>query len=148
MRHGRSEALLRSSAGVESVSYFETTGWRGVMERATDSALPDKFPSRPGAVFPTYHLLADLAGFDEGAITFATPTCPLLSVALFQHGKLRRILVANLTDDPQQARLASAMKKRFRASPILNSKETSAQEKCRSIIDFKPYEILRLESSE
>src|SRR5262249_1291876 len=43
-----------------SVSYYETTGWLGVMETERGSPLPDRFPSLPGAVFPMYHVLADV----------------------------------------------------------------------------------------
>jgi hypothetical protein len=38
------------------------TGWRGVMERERRSPSPAEFPSLSGAVFPVYHVLADLAG--------------------------------------------------------------------------------------
>lgn len=37
-------------------------GWRGVMERERGSPSPAEFPSLSGAVFPVYHVLADLAG--------------------------------------------------------------------------------------
>ena len=41
-----------AEAGADSVTFYETTGWRGVMETAAGSPLPEKFPSIPGAVFP------------------------------------------------------------------------------------------------
>lgn len=49
--------LARS--GATSVTYFETAGWRGVIERASGNPMPDRFPSRPGEAFPLYHPLAD-----------------------------------------------------------------------------------------
>lgn len=35
-----------------SVTYFETAGWRGVVEREAGSSLPSRFASAPGHVFP------------------------------------------------------------------------------------------------
>ena len=49
-------------AGVHSVTYYETTGWRGLMETEIGSPLPNKFPSAPGEVFPVYHALKDISG--------------------------------------------------------------------------------------
>ena len=54
--------LARGGAG--SVTYFETTGWLGVMETEAGSPLPEKFPSKPGQVFPLYFSLAWIAGSD------------------------------------------------------------------------------------
>jgi len=39
-------------SGVDSVTYYENTGWRGVKEREAGSPLREKFPSVPGATFP------------------------------------------------------------------------------------------------
>ena len=39
---------------VESITYYETVGWRGVMDTSDAPILPDKFPSIPDAVFPMY----------------------------------------------------------------------------------------------
>ncbi len=48
-----------AEAGAHSVTYYETTGWRGVVERSARSALRDRFCSEPGAPFPLYHVLSD-----------------------------------------------------------------------------------------
>lgn len=48
-----------TEAGVASVTYLETTGWRGVMEREAGSQLAEKFPSRPGQLFPVFHAMAE-----------------------------------------------------------------------------------------
>ncbi len=83
--------------GAAAVTYFETTGWRGVMERAAGSPLPARFPSQPGAVFPLYHVLGDIGEFAGGEVVPMTATRPLLadSVTLRQ-GDRQRTLVANL----------------------------------------------------
>ena len=51
-----------AGGGAAFATYFETTGWRGVIELDEGCELPDRFPSTPGCVFPVYHLLADVAG--------------------------------------------------------------------------------------
>jgi len=55
-----------AQSGAASVTYFETVGWRGVVESAEGSPAP--FPSLPGAVFPVYHLLADVAEWRDAAL--------------------------------------------------------------------------------
>jgi D-apionolactonase len=54
--------------GAASVTYFETTGWKGIIERDAGSPLPDHFPSTPGSVFPLYHVFADVARWKDGEL--------------------------------------------------------------------------------
>ena len=54
--------------GAASVTYFETTGWKGIVERDEGSPMPDRFPSTPGSVFPLYHVFADVADWKEGEL--------------------------------------------------------------------------------
>ena len=95
-----------SESGASSITYYETSGWRGVMETATGSPLPDKFRSLPGAVFPLYHVLADVGEFAGGEVSVSKSSDPLKveGVALRKNGQTRT-LVANLTPDPQQVRV-------------------------------------------
>ena len=92
-----------SESGASSVTYYETTGWRGVMETATSSPLPEKFCSIPGSVFPLYHVLADVGEFSGGEILPSKSSDPLKveGVVLRKHGKTR-ILFANLTPNSQR----------------------------------------------
>jgi hypothetical protein len=87
-----------SEAGAASVTYFETTGWRGVMETEAGPPRPDLFPSRAGAPFPLFHVLADVAEWKEGEIVEARSNAPLAleGFALIADGGLH-ILLANLT---------------------------------------------------
>ena len=91
-----------SESGASSVTYYETSGWRGVMETATGSALPEKFRSLPGAVFPLYHILADVGDFAGGEVLLSKSSDSLKveGIALRKNDKTR-ILLANLTPDPQ-----------------------------------------------
>ena len=95
-----------AEAGVASATCFETTGWRGVMETDTGSPLPEKFPSIPGAVFPLYHVLADIGEFAGGEVitSHSSDSLKVESLALRHDGR-RALLLANLTDDPQRVRV-------------------------------------------
>jgi len=93
-------------SGVESITYYETSGWRGVMETEAGSAVPEKFRSLPGAVFPLYHVLADVGVFAGGEIVPSASSAPLLVDGLsLRLGDRKRIVVANLSPEPQRVRV-------------------------------------------
>ena len=97
-----------SESGASSVTYYETTGWSGVMETASGSPLPEKFRSLPGTVFPLYHVLADVGEFAGGEILVSKSSDPLKveGIVLRKNGKTRTLL-ANLTSDSQQIRVGN-----------------------------------------
>ena len=91
--------LARS--GATSVTYYETAGWRGVIERADGSPMPDRFPSRPGHAFPLYHALADALEVRDTAVRELIPSDPqqLGGFAVeTQDGMV--VVVSNLTPGP------------------------------------------------
>ncbi len=90
--------------GAASATLFETTGWRGVMESAAGSPLPECFPSQPGEVFPLFHVLADVAEFAGGESLSTTSDDPITAL-LLQWGERRRLLLANLGTAPQRVQL-------------------------------------------
>ena len=149
-------------AGAASLTFYETTGWRGVMERAGGSPWPQSFPRLPGIVFPLYHLLADVGEFSGGQAAPLASTGEnagaLIALALRREGRLA-LLLANPTPAPQSLRLAgwpglSALRRldennaaqatrapdRFRREPL--SDLTS------SLLTLLPYACLRLEGPE
>ncbi|MCI0423306.1 MAG: hypothetical protein L0312_29485 [Acidobacteria bacterium] len=92
-----------AEAAAHSVTYFETTGWRGVMERAKGCVLPDQFRSVPGGVFPLYQVLADVGEFAGGDCIVTRSSEPLQVEALaLQKGSRKCLLVANLSAQAQQ----------------------------------------------
>jgi len=95
-----------AEGGADSVTYFETTGWRGVMETDEGSPLPERFPTLPGCVFPVYHVLAELAGLAGCEVQLMAGDVPLrvqgLAVKRDGGGSL---WLANLTSRPQQVGL-------------------------------------------
>lgn len=91
---------------IYSITYYETTGWRGVMETEQGSPLPDKFPSRPGAVFPLYHVFADISGWVGGSVIPVYSSNPLQMNALgLRKNEHTRIIMANFNPHPQQVTL-------------------------------------------
>ena len=93
-----------SESGVSSVTYYETTGWRGVVERANGPELPEKFRSVAGEVFPLYHPLADAAEW-RGAAVLACESSDVLAavgLAVRTPGGEARVLVANLTPSERE----------------------------------------------
>lgn len=95
-----------AEAGAASLTYYETTGWRGVMATENGSPLPEKFPSLPGCVFPLYHVLADVGAFAGGEVIPVRSSNPLSvdGIVLRKEGVMRLVL-ANLSGQPQQVRL-------------------------------------------
>jgi len=89
-------------AGADSVTFYETTGWLGVMERESGSPLPDLFPSIPGGVFPMYHVFADAGEFAGGQVMSFASSHPLrFSGLALRSGSRQRLLVANHTQERQ-----------------------------------------------
>ncbi len=89
-----------AESDVARATYFETTGWRGVMETEVGSPQPDRFRSLPGAVFPLYHVFADVGDFAGGQVVPSESSDPLRveGLALTREGR-RRVLLANLTPE-------------------------------------------------
>jgi hypothetical protein len=89
-----------SESGVESLTYFETIGWRGVMETEAGSPLPGHFPSRSGIVFPLFHVLADVAEFEGDRVLRTITSMPLRCDGLpLRSPTTMRVLLANLVGE-------------------------------------------------
>ena len=92
-----------AAGGAESATYYETTGWRGVMESEQGSPVPGKFMSRPGGLYPLYYVFAAIGPFAGGQVltSHATDGLHVAGLALEKDGS-RRVLLANLTPVAQQ----------------------------------------------
>lgn len=95
-----------ANAGVQSVTHFETTGWRGLMETKTGSPLPKLFPSKPGETFPLYRLFAAIGEFTNSKLRIIeiSPSHTITAMACESDSGLH-LLLANLTDQPQTVEL-------------------------------------------
>jgi D-apionolactonase len=96
---------LALSPHVHSTTYFETTGWRGLMETEIGSPLPAKFFSIPGAVFPLYHVFAWMADFNRVCPTHSTHPLQVEAVILLDAQNRKRVLVANLLPEEQEVKI-------------------------------------------
>ncbi len=91
-----------AQGGATSITMFETTGWRGVIETAHGSPMPELFASQPGEIFPVYRVLAELAEWIGAQVCAATPSDPLRLAGLaLRHNGQVGVFVANLTPRPQ-----------------------------------------------
>lgn len=92
-----------SESGAESITYYETSGWRGVMETEQGSPLPEVFQSIPASVFPLYHVLADFGDCRGGEVILSCSSDPLRVEGIsLRKSRERRLILANLTSEPQQ----------------------------------------------
>jgi hypothetical protein len=98
-----------AAGGAARVTYFETTGWRGVLE-TEEGSLPNRasrsFPSLPGSVFPMYHIFAAYGAYSGGEIASLTTgdRLRISGLALRKPGNTCYLL-ANLTGKLQQVLL-------------------------------------------
>jgi len=114
-----------SEVGAYSLTYYETTGWRGVMETEAGSPLPGRFRSLPGSVFPLYHVLADVGELVGGKVIPTVSSDPLRvdGLAVAKDGR-RRVVLANLTLQPQRV-MVQNLSERVR---VRHLNETNAEE--------------------
>lgn len=97
-----------ASTGAESITYYETTGWRGLLETMAGSPLPERFRSFPGMVYPVYWVFSFLADAKEGTLLESSCDRPLLLAALALREEHRLgVLVANLQPSAQEVHLDS-----------------------------------------
>lgn len=96
-----------AGAGADSVTLYETTGWRGVMERERGSLLLEEFPSPPSGDFPLYHLFAELAGGERFASLPASQLWCVPALTIWKADQRHRVLLGNLTPQDQHVRVAT-----------------------------------------
>jgi D-apionolactonase len=95
-----------AEAGTAAITFYETTGPRGLVHR--DTGLPrDAFPVRPGEAMPVLHVFADIAGEGPARLLSAGSDDPAAVEALaIARGDTATVLVANLTPREQRVELA------------------------------------------
>ena len=156
---GSVKALAEGGAG--SATYYETAGWRGVVERDEGSPMPEHFPSWPGAVFPMYHVFADVAEWRDGDLVAATSSDPLAAAALAirREGRLL-LLVANVSPDDQHVTVeglsaasgtirvldeGSAVGAMTDPAAFRSAAQPIAPRDGRFELDLRPYAVARIE---
>ncbi|MCC6627632.1 MAG: hypothetical protein IT340_09545 [Chloroflexi bacterium] len=149
-------------AGAGSLTYYETTGWRGVMEVAAGSSAPAAFAAEPGTVFPLYHVLADVAEWRGGELVTCQSSDPLTAqgLAVRVAGGLR-ILAGNMTPEDQVVTLTdlpgeTVTLRRLTTGTALTAMREPARFRIttapatapggRLTVTLAPYELLRVEA--
>ncbi len=92
--------------GADSLTYYETTGWLGIMPNASQRPFSEQHDMLMGSVYPLYHVFADIAPFVNGEILDVSSNQPQICDGLvLRHNGVVRVLVANYTSDIQQVTL-------------------------------------------
>jgi len=92
-----------AEAGAAWLTFYETTGWRGVKETQRGCPLPEVFRSFPDMIFPVYHVFVDLAELKDGELAACSSSDPLRIQGLaVRRGEGLHILIANLTAQVQE----------------------------------------------
>ena len=96
-----------AESGADSASYYETTGWGGIMEGAVEPPLPNLFRAFAGGVFPLFHVLADVGELGPGAEAQVLHSSDPLGVDGFilRAGGRARLLLANFSPRIQYVRI-------------------------------------------
>ena len=151
-----------SESGASSVTYYESTGWLGVVERTEGSGLPERFRSVAGHVFPLYHPLADAVESCGADVLQCDSSDALAVVGLaVRAGGAPRLLVANLTASAQDVAIdglegelglrrldeSSAGDAASDPSSFRRSGETVVADG-ELALTLAPYEVVRIDRSE
>jgi D-apionolactonase len=103
-------AALLPCDGVVSLTYFETTGWRGLMETDLGSPLSAKFDSSPNEIFPLYYVLEFVASASSVQRLSNSLLEGVSALGLRNRDASTRYLLANLEAIPKRIRCRAAAK--------------------------------------
>lgn len=132
-----------AEAGAHSATFYETVGWNGLMDADDVGTRPAAFPSRPGELFPVYHLLKQIGEFAGGSVRQMESSDPLAAVgiALQKSGRMR-VLIGNLRGQPQTISLRGLS---GRSIPVrlLDGNQTEIRPELR--VSLPPYGIAQID---
>ena len=151
-----------AESGAESVTYYETTGWRGVVEREDTGYQSARFPSLAGGVFPLYHVLREATEHAHDLWRPCVSTVAnVVDAAAWQRRmgtsmilvnltpRLRRVHVDGLSDQQYRARrlnsesweTASLIPRRFRTRGDVVTQQSDGLSLC-----LDPFETVCLDA--
>ena len=82
---------------IDSLTFYEATGWCGLMETELGCPLPELFGSQPGEIFPVYYVFAALSGARHLLPTTVSDPRVLAAVTVMTRLGHSVCLLANLT---------------------------------------------------
>ena len=151
-----------AQAGADSLTYFETTGWRGILATEQGSPTPGLFQSPPNWVYPMYHVFADTADFAAAQVQPVASSQPLAVIGMALRGEGKsRLLLANLSPwlqrvcvrglaglavqvrllDETSAQLAMSDPQKFQAQPPLTMPLNNEA----LHLDLRPFALARID---
>jgi hypothetical protein len=90
---------------VENLTFYETTGWRGLMETEEGSAYSRQFGSTPEEIFPAYYVFEALAGAQRLLSVTVSDPRRIAALAFSEEDGRSTCLLANLTGSVQSIEL-------------------------------------------
>ncbi|MDQ6818152.1 MAG: hypothetical protein M3018_12210, partial [Actinomycetota bacterium] len=144
--------------GASAITYFETVGWRGVVQGDDRPPVPNRFPARAGDAFPLFHVLADIAELRSCALLECATTRPLevAALAAIRGGGAMTLLVANLTPGAQAVELPGLdgeprirrLNEDTAERAMLEPQQFRAGADCAAVaaLTLAPYETVRIDS--
>jgi D-apionolactonase len=92
--------------GIESLTYFETVGERGIFQGELDSQWPANFPAMKGMIFPVYHVFRFVLENKDLKLIKSISSRPLIINCLaLSDGKQAKIILVNFTKSVQSLQL-------------------------------------------
>ena len=99
---GSLKYLIQSD--IESLTFFETTGERGIIQGEFNSQWPELFPSVKGMIFPVYFILKFVLKNKGYRVISSKSSNPLIIDSLIlTDGEILKIILANFTSDFRKA---------------------------------------------
>ena len=92
---------LAQSNSINSATYFESVGWRGIRECKSGSKDLINFPSQSGEAFPVWNLFAALKGFSM--CKKSSSNAPeVVDSLIIKNSEITRLILANFSSETQQ----------------------------------------------
>lgn len=92
---------LAQSGSINSATYFETVGWRGVKERSQGSEDSINFLSKPAERFPVWNLFASLKGFATCLLSSSNKP-EVVDALVIRNAQVTRLILANFSNEAQR----------------------------------------------
>jgi len=118
-------------SGADSISYFETSGERGIIRGSADSKTSALVPSYSGNIYPVYHVFRYLLRNKDLKGIKSVSSKPLVaeSIAL-SDGRQAKLILVNFTGSVQPVKL-ECCSDLFRITPLNSDNVAAASKNCR-----------------
>ena len=92
---------LTQSGAINSATYFESVGWKGIRESTLGSKDPKNFLSKAGEAFPIWNLFSSLKGFSKSRPS-ASNLPEVVDSLVIKNSTKTRLILANFSTEAQQ----------------------------------------------